>query len=93
LSHPFINIETRDKLICQSIDALDTLSSRYERGAVDTLGFFDELGRWTRETSLMLQTAINTKTAQDFNACSLVEDKKVFLVVLINHGRKRVILS
>ena len=93
MSHPYINIETRDKLIRQSIDSLDALSSRYDRGAVDTLGFFDELGWWTRETNEMLQTAINMKTAQDFNGCSLVEDKKVFLVELINYGRKRVILS
>ena len=93
MSHPFIDLKTRDNLIHQSIETIDALSSRYERGALDTLGFFDELGRWTRETSEMLQTAVNAKTARDFNACMLVEDKKLFLVKLINHGRKRIVLA
>lgn len=87
------DFDRRDLLIQQALDNYEVLSRRYDQGQVDTLGFFEELGKWTRETSEMLNQYSGEMTARAFNGCSLVEEKKAFLDDLLNNTRKRRILS
>ncbi len=93
MTNPLIDLNTRDKMIWVSIDAINTLSSRYEQGELDTLGFFDELGKWTRATTDMLNAAVHAKAAQEFNSFALIEEKKNYLEKQINQDRKKVFLA
>ncbi len=89
----FNDFDKRDELIRQALENYEVLSRRYDQGKVDTLGFFEELGKWTRDTSEMLIQNSGEMTARAFNALSLVEEKKAFLEDLLNNTRKRWVLS